>query len=224
MLRSHRRTMIPPSRQGRHKGQSLVEFALVFPLFIVLLLSIIEFMFLFNAQLSLNYATRDAALVAAEAGARPDADCLILQQIDRDLNAPTDETRVITVHIFSATETGGQLTVPKEQTYTRISGGGTGTTCDTSPIPSNTSSYLAGVTNYPALIRCSDLDRSTCSAGFTGPSNTGGDIIGVRIDYGYRFVTPVGSAMTLIGGGAPLWGGTGMTMSVGNAMRMEPIL
>ena len=75
MLRSHGRTMIPPSRQGRQKGQSLVEFALVFPLFIVLLLSIIEFMFLFNAQLSLNYATRDAALVAAEAGARPDADC-----------------------------------------------------------------------------------------------------------------------------------------------------
>jgi hypothetical protein len=73
-------------------------------------------------------------------------------------------------------------------------------------------------------LRCSDLDRGTCSSGSTGPLNTGVDIIGVKIDYGYRFVTPLGSAFSLIGNGAPLWGGAGMTMTVGNAMRMEPIL
>ena len=191
----------------------------------VLLLSIIEFMFLFNAQLSLNYATRDAALIAAETGGRPEADCLILKQIDMDLNPPTDQSRVMTVHIFSATETGGPLSAPKEQTYTRISGGGVNTTCDATPLtPSSTSHYTLGTSAYPASLRCSDLDRSTCSAGFTGPSNTGVDIIGVRIDYGYRYVTPLGSAFSLIGNGAPLWGGAGMTMTVGNAMRMEPIL
>lgn len=47
----------------RARGQTLVEFALTFPLFLVVLFGIIEFAFLFNAQLSLNYATRDASLV-----------------------------------------------------------------------------------------------------------------------------------------------------------------
>ena len=181
----------------------------------MLLLSIIEFMLLFNAQLSLNYATRDAALVAAEAGNNANADCLILQQINQDLNPPTDEPRVITVHIFSATETGGQLTVPKEQTYTP---GGT-TTCGGLTVP-----YTVGTANYPYNIRCNDLDRTSCSAGFTGPTNTGVDIVGVQIDYGYRFITPLGSAVATVGNRTPLWGGAGMTVRVSNAMRMEPIL
>ncbi|MBI3748582.1 MAG: pilus assembly protein [Chloroflexi bacterium] len=199
-------------RTGR--GQALVEFALIFPLFIVLLLAIIEFMFLFNAQLSLNYATRDATLIAAEAGNNENADCQILRQIDNDLNAPTDESRVLTVHIFSATETGDQLSTPKEQTYTR---GGT-TTCGSLVVP-----YTLGTNDYPYNVRCNDLDRTTCASGFTGPDNTGVDIIGVQLDYGYRFVTPLSGAFALLGG-VPLWGGAGISMNVANAMRMEPIL
>lgn len=201
-------------RTGR--GQALVEFALIFPLFMVLLLAIIEFMFLFNAQLSLNYATRDAALVAAEAGNNENADCLILQKIDSDLNPPTNEANVLTVHIFSATETGDQLSTPKEQVYTR---GGT-TTCGSLTVPYSIDPLQA---TYPYNARCNDLDRTSCASGFTGPSNTGVDIIGVQLDYGYRFVTPMSSAFALLGG-APLWGGAGMTMNVANAMRMEPIL
>ncbi len=207
----------PPRGRGFRvagRGQALVEFALIFPLFIVLLLAIIEFMFLFNAQLSLNYATRDAALIAAEAGNNANADCQILQKIDSDLNAPTDESNVLTVHIFSATETGDQLGTPKEQTYTR---GGT-TTCGILVVP-----YTLGTDDYPYNVRCNDLDRTTCATGFTGPSNTGVDIIGVQLDYGYRFVTPLSSAFALLGN-APLWGGAGIQMNVANAMRMEPIL
>jgi Flp pilus assembly protein TadG len=214
--RSSGRVRLPRGRHFRasRRGQALVEFALIFPIFIVLLLGIIEFMFLFNAQLSLNYATRDAALVAAEAGNNANADCEILQKIDADLNAPTDENNVLTVHIFSATEQGDQLGTPMEQTYTR---GGT-TTCGSLTVP-----YTLGTNDYPYNVRCNDLDRTTCASGFTGPSNTGVDIIGVQLDYGYRFVTPMSSAFALIGN-APLWGGTGIQMNVANAMRMEPIL
>jgi len=170
-------------------------------------------MFLFNAQLSLNFATRDASLVAAEEGVRPEADCLILAKVDQDLNAPTDETRVLTVHIFSATETGGQLSTPTEQTYTRIPGGGVSTSCDNSPTPSLTSHYAIGTSGYPPSGRCSDLDRTSCSGVTTtlNPLNTGVDIVGVQIDYRYQYVTP------LLGGGA-------FQMTVRNAMRMEPIL
>lgn len=182
----------------------------------VLFLGIMEFMFMFNAQLSLNYATRDAALVAAEAGNNANADCLILQQVDQDLNAPTDEARIVEVHIFSATETGAQLSPPAEQTYSR---GGT-TTCGGITVP-----YSLGTSGYPYNARCSDLDRTSCGSGTTSPTNTGVDIIGIRIDYGYRYITPLGSAFSLLpGSGAPLWGGIGTTMHAENAMRMEPIL
>ena len=84
--------------------------------------------------------------------------------------------------------------------------------------------YTLGTNDYPYNIRCNDLDRTTCGAGFTSPTNLGVDIIGVRIDYGYRFITPLGSAFRQIGGGTPLFGGAGMTMTVGNTTRMEPIL
>lgn len=187
---------------------------MVFPLFLVIFLGIIEFGFIFNGQLSLNYATRDAALVAAEAGSNASADCLILQQVDQDLSQPTDESRVITVHIFSADQTGHP--VPGiEQTYTR----GGSTTCGSLTVP-----YALGTNAYPYNVRCSDLDRTSCSSGTTSAGNTGVDIVGVRIDYGYRYITPLGSVFSMLGSGAPLWGGTGMTMTAANAMRMEPIL
>ena len=65
-------------RSKGSRGQSLVEFALVFPIFFTLLLGMIEFAFVFNAILAVNYAARDAALAAAEAGDRSGADCIIL--------------------------------------------------------------------------------------------------------------------------------------------------
>ncbi len=65
-------------RSRGDRGQSLVEFALVFPIFFTLLLGLIEFAFVFNAILAMNYAARDAALSAAEAGDRSGADCIIL--------------------------------------------------------------------------------------------------------------------------------------------------
>lgn len=172
----------------------------MFPVFVFIVMGIIEFAMMFNAQLSLNYATRDAALVAAEAGSAANADCLILRQIDADLNPPTNETQVSAVRIFSATETGNQLSPAVEQVYVR---GGT-TTCGALSVP-----YTRTTNGYPPGIRCSDLDRTGCSPSTTGPSNTGVDIIGVRIDYSYTRFGPFGFDTTMI---------------VSNEMRMEPVL
>jgi len=191
---------VQPRLDARGRGQALVEFALIFPIFMLLLFGIIEFAFMLNAQLSLNYATRDAALIAAEAGNNEAADCLILKKVNEDLNPPTAEGNVAAVHIFSATETGGQLSPVREQIYT--SGGST--SCGSISAP-----YSLSTSGYPYTVRCNDLDRGTCSTGFTGLSNTGVDIIGVQIDYTYRFVTPLGSTIN---------------MSVSNEMRMEPVL
>ena len=71
-------------RTGREhqRGQTLVEFALVIPVFLLFLIGLFEFSFAFNAQLTTNYASRAGGLVAAEAGNEGAADCLILDAIE----------------------------------------------------------------------------------------------------------------------------------------------
>lgn len=59
----------PPLRRGRfrprNRGQALVEFALVLPILVILLLSIIQFAFIFAAQTGVTNAVREAARIAA---------------------------------------------------------------------------------------------------------------------------------------------------------------
>ena len=84
------------SRPGhRSRGQTLVEFALVFPLFFTLFMGVVEFSFTFNAILSVTFASRNAALAAAEAGNADGADCVVLSGIENDIGAPADHARVI---------------------------------------------------------------------------------------------------------------------------------
>lgn len=47
------------------KGQSLVEFALLLPVLMLIILGIIEFGFMFNAKITLNSAAREGARVYA---------------------------------------------------------------------------------------------------------------------------------------------------------------
>ena len=47
------------------KGQSMVEFALVFPILILLVLGIIQFGIIFSAQISLTHAAREGARAAS---------------------------------------------------------------------------------------------------------------------------------------------------------------
>ena len=83
-------------RQDSSTGQTLVEFALVFPMFFILFLGVIEFAFSFNAILAVNYASRNAALAAAEAGATTGADCVILGGIESDVAAPANHAKIVT--------------------------------------------------------------------------------------------------------------------------------
>ena len=96
-------------RRARQAGQSLVEFSLVIPIFLILLMAVIEFAFLMNGQLSINYATRDAALVAAEAGNAVGADCVILQKVEQDVTAPANPANIWQVQIFWTNANGQPL-------------------------------------------------------------------------------------------------------------------
>ncbi len=209
------------SRSAASRGQSLVEFSLVFPIFLVLFLGVLEFAFAFNAQLSINYATRDAALIAAEAGNAPGADCVVLKQVDADVTPPANAASITQVKIFwtntvgDPLDTAGAVTTDGSSTqadnvYVR---GGT-TTCTFADGTTLTVPYmLQGTAMYPESQRCNYLQGITagCAAGHTGL-----DTVAVQVTYFDNWHTPLHN---LIGPVASGW-----TLLQTNAMRMEPVL
>jgi Flp pilus assembly protein TadG len=189
--------------RGDEHGQGLVEFALLMPILITLIMGIIEFSLAFNAELSLNYATRDASLVAAEAGNDVGADCIILAQVERDLTAPASATRVTKVEIFWANP-DGTVNGTNVDSYTRTGS----TTCTFADGSQATVPYTATSTGYPTSSRCNIL--AGC-----GGSHIGLDNIGVRITYTHPLSTPAGRFF----GPNP-----SITLVTANSMRMEPVL
>lgn len=75
------------------KGQSLVEFALVLPILIVLLVGIFEFGQIFNAYLQINHASREGARTGALRG----TDTEIEQSVSD--SSPTLDPTLMTVTI-----------------------------------------------------------------------------------------------------------------------------
>ncbi len=187
--------------QRRDRGQTLAEFALVFPLFIFLLLGVIEFAFFMNAVLAANFASRDASLVAAEAGQEGDADCLILQQVEDSISAPADHSLVQTVTIYQADRSGRKTGT--QIVYRR----GGDMVCFRPNGAALHVPYTYDSGGYSAAVRCNLL------AGCGGTHYI--DQIGVEITYAYRWHTPVGQVFN---------GLDTTTVTKGNVMRMEPIL
>lgn len=206
MLDRIRRRRRPLRRRSR--GQSLVEFAIIVPLFLFLLMTLIEYSFAFNSILSADYATRDAALLAAEAGNNANADCVILSKVDEDMSPPTDRSRIQEVWIYRADDVGNPIggslnpwSAPTAQQYTRG-----GTDCG----------YTKAVDNWPPEDRCNILNGETCPYGQTGV-----DQIGVRVVYNYMPHTPV--AMPFLGLVLEIRGDEFIIVK-SNVMRMEPVL
>jgi Flp pilus assembly protein TadG len=217
-----RRPRIGLGRRGQASGQSLVEFALVFPIFFVLLIAVMEFAFVFNAQLGVNFSSRDAALLGAEAGNQSGADCRILASIERNTQAPSDPTRLTQVVIFRANASGTPLTP----------GGGTA-----SPA-SDPTTWMANVYSRAGSMSCTYPDGSITTVPYTpvagndypetarcnvlagcpgfSPARSGVDTIGVQISYSYPWHTALPSLIGL--------GGTGYSFVMANIMRMEPVL
>lgn len=193
------------ARRRTSEGQTLVEFALVVFPFLVILMGTIEFGLAFNGVLNVEYASRNAALLAAEAGNSAGADCVILQSIEDDMGAPTDRAQISTVQIYWA-EPDGDVKAGKTNVYTR----GAGTTTCTYPDGSSlVEPYQATSIGYQDTTRCNFLKGC-------GTSHPGLDNIGVQITYFHTWRTP----MTRLIGGS----GSGFTIVRANAMRMEPVL
>jgi hypothetical protein len=192
-------------RNDSERGQTLVEFALVFPIFILLIVCLIEFSLAFNALLSVNFASRDAALLAAEAGEDAGSDCVILHSIDEDVQPPASRVRISTVRIYWADSQGNEI---DSQVYQRNAT--PFITCNVAGIPA-TLPYSLQTGGYPENERCSVL--AGCPE---DPGHTELDNIGVAITYSYTWVTPMAKIIT--------FGGPGFTLTHANVMRMEPVL
>lgn len=197
-------SIVRPARAGRSRGQAMVEFALVIPIFLILALAVIEFAFVFNAVLATNFASRTAALLAAEAGNGSGGDCVILRSIESEINAPADNARVLEVDIYWADTNGDQ----KGGAATRYARTGS-TTCTYPDSSTLTVPYSRTANGYPEADRCNVL--SGCSV-----AHPGLDMIGVRVRYSHVWKTPLHNFLP--------GNDTGYLFERSNAMRMEPVL
>ena len=181
----------------------MVEFGLVLPIFIVLVIGLIEFSLAFNANLAVNFASREAALIAAESGNDAIADCRILQTIENSIDRPSDASRINEVRIYRAGVNGNEL-----GTNTYVRGGEI--TCefwDGVETQEISVAYTQLEFGYQADTRCNQLEG--CGANSL-------DTIGVAIDYTHPWITPLAELVTL--------NGSGFSFTASNAMRMEPVL
>jgi Flp pilus assembly protein TadG len=202
----------PERRRRRGRGQALVEFALVIPIFLTIVVAICEFSFLFTSYLSITYASRDAVQLAAELGNTPGVDCAVIQRITADVNTPANRQLIKTVEIYLVdTATGNSAPVGGAvATYTYDGGshectlpdGNTKILVPFSPTPPTTS-------GYPEASRCNVNAGTGCV-----PAKLTVDTIAVRITYQYKWITPFAAAA----------GGNGPLLVVTSVMRLEPVL
>src|SRR2546428_12487652 len=108
--RGHRRAKLHSvSPRREEQGQALVEFALLLPLLLLLVLGIIEFSFVWNSRNTVLFASRDASMLAAEGGSLQGTDCVVLSRIERDIVSPASAIKLQQVEIYWADKNGGQI-------------------------------------------------------------------------------------------------------------------
>lgn len=187
-----------PFRRREDRGQALIEFALLLPLLLLLIVGIAEFSFVWNSRNTVLFASRDGSMLAAEGGNLLGTDCLVLDRIERDIVSPSRTIQIQQVTIYWSDKNGEQIG-SSANVYDRVGS----TNCGGS-MPSVPYSLTSG--GYPEASRCDVL--AGC-----GGLHTSVDTIGVRITYQHYWVT----SFLRIGGPA-------VTFSEATATRVEPQL
>jgi len=206
-----RRTVFAAYRRGRReRGQSLVEFAVLVPLFMLILIGMLEFGLMFNHDLTLQYASREGARVGSALGcgansnsptcdsALPspqDVDTYVVAAVQRVLEAsgsPIKMAQIGSITIFRATSTGG---VNGSNTDTWIYSKGNGPSVS----GQNLDFIRSGSNGWADSTRVTSATETTnCGSGLS----TCPDSIGVKITYQYQYVTPLAAVMRFFGGPA----------------------
>ncbi len=193
--RRHGPTAARVSPRASERGQGLVEFSLLVPVFMLLLLGMLEFGNAFNHHLTLGYATREGARIGADlvngggklgcnSGQSPNAanvDPVIIEAVDRVLSSagsPVPLSQVVRIRIFLANSNGSDSGTGNNWTYTA--------TKYTLPDGTQVNFQPSGSGSWSA---CS---RSNLPVGSGPPAS-----IGVSISYTYRGSTPVVSNLPM---------------------------
>jgi hypothetical protein len=182
------------------RGQGVIEFALVFPIMLVLLLAMLDFGFAFYANLTVEYASREGARVGA-ALAAGNGSTLPCSQVDNHVIAavqrvlqsagipvqvdPGDPTKggVQWIRIYKATSFADGSGYNGTYNEWRYSAGG-GPTVDG--------------TKLDFALNTLGWDACVANARLNGANP---DALGVAIQYQYAWRTPLVSAFRLLGGG-----------------------
>jgi Flp pilus assembly protein TadG len=200
------------------RGQSAVEFALILPVIMFLMLGMIEMGFAISHNTSIVTATRQGARVGSElvngsslhhCGDSTNAatvDAQIIAATEGVLRSPGSQVsvaQVTSIVIFEVNESGA-LTGNQNTWISKVNGDGT----PNGDFIPNTSTHLYFAYNggnWAASTRC-------------GSSPAHG--IGVKITYTYKFVTPLGSVMAAVA--SNMFSGGTITMSDQTVMALEP--
>ena len=165
-------------KRGRsEKGQAIVEFALLLPVLVLLLIGIIEFSLVWNSRNTVLFASRDGSMLAAEGGSLTGTDCVVLQRIESDVVSPSTALRIQSVTVYWSDRNGDQIG-SNQNFYTRAGS----TSCSYPDGSTITVPYTLTTAGYPEGSRCSVL------AGCGGSHSTV-DTIGVRVTYQHFWAT-----------------------------------
>lgn len=204
------RLLLWPIQRGKRawqRGQSVVEFAIILPFLMLLILGGIEFGFILNSNISLEYASREGARVGSALvngggplGACPDnspaelsVDPAIIEAVNRVLTStgsPLVPADVLEIRLFQSDPSGDEKP-GKVNIWLPTPGAG--------PLSS---------TGQPLDFSQSSVGWSVCSRTFVQPA----DSIGVGVRYLYRLQTPF----------ANLFGMNTLTMYDVTIMAMNP--
>jgi len=208
------------------RGQGVVEFAIILPAILLLLLGVLEFGFAFDHHLTLEYATREGARTGAAlanggnppgcgAGQSPDrsfVDPLIVAAVERVLTSPGSPVavdQVSRITIYRADADGNATGDVNAWDYAPGAGPSVGgTRLDFAPV----SPGLGDTTGWRSCARDNTWDRRTTP--WAPP-----DSLGVSIVYTYRPVTALSSVMGFFGGGR---GAATLEMRDRSVMALNP--
>jgi TadE-like protein len=178
----------------RQAGQALTEFTVIMPIFLLLLVGMLEFGLAFSDRLTLSNATREGARVGAAlstgssspcSGDPSGVDTSIIAAVENILKSNSGITLayVNSIKIYKS-NTSGQATGGSVNTWTYTPGAGP----DADPGPGT-----------------EILDFSPASAPWPACNRNNGssspDSIGIALDYNYHLKTPLAGLMGIFGGG-----------------------
>ena len=178
-------------------GQGLTEFTIVMPIFLLLLVGMLEFGLAFSDRLTLSDATREGARVGAALATGSSTPCTgdpagvdttlvaSVQNILQSGGSGVDLAHVNSIKIFKANSQGHQVG-GLVNTWIYTPGAGP----DADPGPGTEILDFS-----PSSVAWHACDRDNGSA---SP-----DSIGVSIDYDYHLKTPLAALMRLFGGSQP---------------------